>query len=122
MEAHVEHAAPLEACGLLAGKHDTVQRVIPITNQTQSRTRYRMDPREQLAAFEAIESDGLDLIGIFHSHPAGPATPSATDIEEAAYPVVQIIWSKTGGRWQARGFWIEDHSVNEVVLQIEVPG
>ena len=37
---------------------------------------------------------GSMLIGIFHSHPAGPETASVTDIAEAAYEVVSVIWSR----------------------------
>jgi proteasome lid subunit RPN8/RPN11 len=120
MLRHVEEHAPLEACGLLAGKNDTVQNVIPVRNQAQSAVRFVMDPYEQLQALEWIESAGLDLVGIFHSHPAGPETPSATDIAEAAYEVVQIIWSPPNGKWQARGFWLEAGQVTEVALSIYV--
>lgn len=118
MQAYVEAHAPLEACGLLAGKGDSVEKVFPITNQAQSRVRFRMDPSEQLRAFNWMESNGLDLLGIFHSHPAGPATASPTDIEEAAYPVVQLIWSRSQENWQARGFRFENGAAAEVSLQI----
>jgi proteasome lid subunit RPN8/RPN11 len=77
-----------------------------------------MEPYEQLQAFDWIESNGLDLLGIFHSHPTGPETVSATDVEEAAYEVVHLIWSRNQGQWQARGFWIENSSATEVALQI----
>lgn len=115
---HVQQHAPLEACGLLAGKNDRVEKVILVRNQAQSPARFVMDPYEQLKAFDWIDSNGLDLLGIFHSHPAGPETVSVTDIEEAAYEVVQLIWSWTPGGWQARGFWIENASTREVPLQI----
>jgi proteasome lid subunit RPN8/RPN11 len=115
---HVYQNAPLEACGLLAGKNDRVGKVILIRNQTQSPVRFVMDPYEQLQAFEWIDSSGLDLLGIFHSHPAGPETTSATDIAEAAYEVIHLIWSPIQGHWQARGFWIENGTATEVPLQI----
>jgi proteasome lid subunit RPN8/RPN11 len=118
MLAHVDEQAPLEACGLLAGKNERVEKVILIRNQAQSPARFVMDPYEQLRAFDWIESNGLDLLGIFHSHPAGPETASVTDIAEAAYEVVHLIWSRRDGRWQARGFWIEDGNATEVSLQI----
>jgi proteasome lid subunit RPN8/RPN11 len=118
MLEHVEKHVPLEACGLLAGKHAQVEKVILVRNQAQSSTRFVMDPYEQLQAFEWIDSKGLDLLGIFHSHPSGPETASATDIAEAAYEVVHIIWSQSQGQWQARGFWIENASATEVPLQI----
>ncbi len=118
MQTHVERTAPFESCGLLAGKGDLVEKVLPITNQAHSPTRYRMQPEEQLRAFNEIEISGLDLVGIFHSHPAGPERPSPTDIEESAYPVVQVIWSRSNGRWQMKGFWIHPQSVDEVILDV----
>jgi proteasome lid subunit RPN8/RPN11 len=118
MLQHVDRHIPLEACGLLAGRNDQVEKVIEVRNQAQSPVRFVMDPYEQLKAFDWIEASGLDLLGIFHSHPAGPETASVTDIAEAAYDVVHLIWSRTGDRWQARGFWIEDGEVSEVILRI----
>jgi proteasome lid subunit RPN8/RPN11 len=116
MIRHVEERAPLEACGLLAGKNNRVEKVIPVRNQAQSPVRFVMDPYQQLEAFEWIESQGFDLLGIFHSHPAGPETVSPTDIAEAAYQVVHIIWSRPNGRWTGRGFWIENGQATEVDL------
>ena len=116
MLQHVEHDAPLEACGLLAGTNARVEKVIRMRNQAQSHERFVMDPYEQLKAFDWIESHGLNLLGIFHSHPGGPETASATDIAEAAYEVVHIIWSRIGGIWKARGFWIEAGQSVEVEL------
>lgn len=118
MLAYVRRHAPLEACGLLAGNGDRAEKVIFVRNQAQSPTRFVMDPYEQLHAFDWIESNGLELLGIFHSHPTGPETVSLTDIAEAAYQVVHIIWSQADGRWQARGFWIESGRASEVSLQI----
>jgi proteasome lid subunit RPN8/RPN11 len=115
---HVDGQAPLEACGLLAGVNDRVEKVILIRNQAESPVRFVMDPYEQLQAFNWIESHELDLLGIFHSHPAGPETASATDVAEAAYEVVHLIWSRRRARWQARGFWIENSHITEVSLQI----
>ena len=80
--------------------------------------RFVINPIEQLNAFEWIDSQGLDLIGIFHSHPAGPETVSPTDIAESAYDVVQIILARTNGIWHPRGFWIKNNSYREVTLQI----
>ena len=115
---HVDIHAPLEACGLLAGKNGQVEKVLIVANQVQSPVRFVMDPYEQLHAFEWIESNELDLLGIFHSHPAGPETVSPTDIAEAAYDVVHVICSRKEGIWNLRGFWIVNGTVAEVPLQI----
>jgi proteasome lid subunit RPN8/RPN11 len=129
MRLHVESCLPFEGCGLLAGTGDLVHDALPIANQLQSTTRFRMQPSEQLRAFNAIEDAGMELVGIFHSHPTGPRwdqpsadMPSATDIAEAAYPVVHVIWSQAQGGWQARGFRIEAGKALEVPLQVEDAG
>jgi len=118
MITYVDQRAPLEACGLLAGKAARAEKMLGVLNQAQSPVRFVMDPYEQLHAFDWIESNGLDLVGIFHSHPTGPETASPTDILEAAYAVVHVILSYTGAQWKARGFWIEDGQASEVTLQI----
>ena len=118
MQRHVNIEAPLEACGLLGGKNGVVEVVLPVKNAAESRVRFQMDPKAQLRAIEQIESEGLEIIAIFHSHPKGPSVPSPTDIAEAAYRVVNIIWSKAGRRWQARGFWIEAGHAAEIPLTV----
>jgi [CysO sulfur-carrier protein]-S-L-cysteine hydrolase len=118
MLQHVKTQAPLEACGMLAGKLDTVEAVLRVRNADQSPVRFRMDPQEQFNAFEWIEAKNLELVGIFHSHPTGPETVSPTDIAEATYEVVHVIWSRTGNTWSARGYWIETGEVTDVKLQI----
>ena len=118
MRRHVTAQAPTEACGLLAGKQDSVQSVLRVRNAEQSPVRFRMDAQEQYNAFEWMESNGLELLGVFHSHPTGPETVSPTDIAEAAYDVVHVIWSRTNQTWNARGFWIEKGQVTEVTLQV----
>lgn len=109
MEAHVERLAPEEACGLLGGRRTpaggSVELVIPVTNQLHSPIRYRMEPHEQLAALITLETQGLDLLAIYHSHPNGPADPSPTDLAEAYYPeALSVIWHRWGGAWQCRAF------------------
>lgn len=120
MITYVDSHAPLEACGLLAGRDSKVEHVIVVSNQAQSTVRYVMNPIEQLHAFEWIDSNGLDLIGIFHSHPSGPETVSPTDLAEAAYAVVYVILARMDNAhaWSARGFWLENGKYSEVVLQV----
>jgi proteasome lid subunit RPN8/RPN11 len=118
MREHVQACAPLEACGLLAGKNNLVLAVLFVRNQAESPVRFVMDPIQQLNALDWIDANGLELVGIFHSHPTGPETVSVTDIDEAAYEVVHIVWSRLNDEWQARGFWIENGQVSEVTLEM----
>jgi len=119
MRAHAEQQAPEEACGLLAGEMEAqqyrVRTIIPTTNALHSQVRYRIDPPEQLKAFEQIEELGWELVGIYHSHPNGPDAPSPTDVSEAYYPeAVYLIWSHRTGEWNCRGFLIQDGNIDEV--------
>lgn len=116
MRAYVEARAPLESCGLLGGRDGVVEVVIPVRNAENSPVRFRMEPLEQLKAFEQVESAGMEVLAIFHSHPQGPAVPSPTDIAEAYYEVAQVIWSPGEGEWLARAFWIEAGRAAEVPL------
>jgi proteasome lid subunit RPN8/RPN11 len=94
-----------------------VAAVIPTTNELHSPVRYRIDPKEQIAAFIQIEAQGLELVGIYHSHPAGPLDPSPSDIAEAFYPAaVYLIWSALASDWQCRAFLIQDGRVIPVEI------
>ncbi len=125
MRLHVDSCAPLEACGLLAGSAGSVREVLPISNRDRSPTSFVMDPVEQLRAFNWIDAQGLELVGVYHSHPAGPEAPapgnpgpSPTDIARAAYPVAYVIWSRPDGAWQAQAFWIEAGRALDVQLLV----
>ena len=118
MRRHVARRAPLEACGLLGGKNDRVEVTLGVRNADRSLVRFRMEPRAQWHAFQRIEAAGLELVAIYHSHPNGPDHPSPTDIAEAMYPVIHIIWYRTGRKWQARGFWIEGEKSTEIALEV----
>jgi [CysO sulfur-carrier protein]-S-L-cysteine hydrolase len=118
MRRHVSSQAPLEACGLLAGKQNLVETVLRVRNAEQSSVHFRMDAQEQYNAFEWIDTHGMELVGIFHSHPSGPEIASPTDIAETTYEVVHVIWSRKKRIWSARGFWIEKGQVTEVDLQV----
>ena len=80
-----------------------------------------MEPVEQVQALYWMDTNSLDLLAIFHSHPTGPEMLSETDIAEAAYEVVQIIWSPSSlpeEAWQVHAFWIENGQLYNVELEI----
>jgi proteasome lid subunit RPN8/RPN11 len=121
MLAHILACLPEEGCGLLGGRFDDwgtarVSVVYPTENELHSPVRFQMAPLEQLRVFQEIERRGLELVGIFHSHPMGPDHPSATDLAEFYYPGVPvvIISPATAGGWQVKGFHIENSQVVEL--------
>ena len=114
--------APEEACGLLGGSGDRALEIIPVTNILRSPHRYRMEPGEQLRAFQRFEEEGLELVGIYHSHPSGPSYPSQSDIDEAYYPdSVHLIWFRTPVDWECRAYRIQDGSYHEVAILKDQP-
>ncbi len=123
MHALVLKYLPEEACGILAGlikdNRYVVKEVLPITNALHSRTRFRMDAPQQVEAFNYLEAHDLALVGIFHSHPDGPAYPSPTDIAEAFYDeCVHLIWSPGKEGWQCHGFLIQAGGYKEIPVRI----
>jgi len=86
-------AYPREACGLLAGDDGAVREVIPLTNVEHNPVGcgWRADSREQFRAFQRIDDQGWQLLGIFHSHPSSPAYPSERDVEHALYPDARYV-------------------------------
>lgn len=111
---------PNEACGLLAGANGEVSALFRMTNAERSPVIYRMEPKEQLRVFNEIEEQGLELVGIYHSHTRSPAYPSATDVNLAYYPeAVYLICSLADAdRPDLRGFRIIDGRVSEVELEV----
>jgi proteasome lid subunit RPN8/RPN11 len=88
MVAHCVAGLPEEACGLLAGVADTGQVTAchPTRNVAGSAVLYRVDPKEHLRADREAEREGVEIIGVFHSHTHTDAYPSATDVAQAPDP------------------------------------
>ncbi|MFA4844722.1 MAG: M67 family metallopeptidase [Candidatus Margulisiibacteriota bacterium] len=113
----VEHArgkAP-EVCGLLAGTGGRVSRVYQMTNtEAKPETGYFMDPQEQLKVMKEIRKQGLELLGIYHSHPSSAAYPSPRDVEQAFYSEVSyLIVSLLLKEPEVRVFKIEAGQIRE---------
>lgn len=62
-----------------------------LTSHNPEKT-FEVDPKLRFDLMRATQSrnDGTDIIGHYHSHPNGPAEPSATDLS-MAYEL-QMIW------------------------------
>jgi proteasome lid subunit RPN8/RPN11 len=80
---HCLSELPNEGCGLLAVSDGAVVRVYPTSNSDSSPTSFTIPPEEHFEALRDAESNGWEIGGVFHSHPAGPAIMSATDLARA---------------------------------------
>ena len=85
---------PDEACGLLIGRRCATRARVELVREARNvaaaraRERYELDPVDHLAAEELARSLGLEVVGVWHSHPDHPALPSETDRERAWEGVV----------------------------------
>ncbi|WP_265109053.1 desampylase [Halosolutus halophilus] len=127
-DAIVERARegrPDEICGVLGGEYDPdgrsrVRSQYPAANVAdRPRTRYRIDPEEQLAIFERLEDRDEEIVGFYHSHPRGPPRPSATDEARATWPdrsyVIVSLEPFEVGSWRWRADGIDDRFERERV-------
>jgi len=94
IEVDARAALPHECCGLLIGAGETVvtiDRVVAAMNIAgNARRRFEVDPQLQFDTLRKLRDTPLRVVGHYHSHPGGPAAPSATDLEMAFDP--QAIW------------------------------
>src|SRR5207247_2424708 len=65
-----------------------------------ARNRDRIDPESFRRAQERLDRDGLEVIGVYHSHPDHPPAPSAFDREHAwpwlSYAIVAVAQGRAG--------------------------
>jgi proteasome lid subunit RPN8/RPN11 len=94
-------AYPHEGCGVLLGRRDGTRMVIvDVTSARNMWTeraadRYDLDPVDFMKADRDGRSRGLDIAGIWHSHPDHPAQPSKFDTDHAWVDYVYVICRTT---------------------------
>lgn len=81
----------MECCGLLAGRGGIISVVLPATNALQSSKAYEIAPEELFVLMHRMRSEGLQHLGIYHSHLTSENTPSPADVERAFYPDVSYV-------------------------------
>ena len=118
---HARRALPNECCGLLiggrAGTDTRITRAWPARNLRRSPTRYLIDPADHFAAIRAGRAAGQSVVGAYHSHPASPASPSATDIREADdTALVYVIASPA--RAEVRAYRLDAGRLRRVELHV----
>ena len=131
LQVIVEHCLagyPNEACGMLGGRNGSVEKVYPMKNAKPGPDYYEMDPEEQFRVMKDIRDSGLEMIGLFHSHPTGKAYPSSVDVEQAYWPgthlpnypdaIYVILSLMDRSKPVARGFSIEEGKVAEVTVTV----
>ncbi len=112
-------AQPNEACGLLVGTEESdtvlVRRLVPMNNIADDpRSGYLIDPEDYLLTDRMAEGENAAVVGVYHSHPDGSATPSRTDLE-LAWPG----WSYViiGAEGDLRAWRLQDKRFEEEAIR-----
>jgi proteasome lid subunit RPN8/RPN11 len=113
---------------MFGGKEGTVKKVYCMVNAKPGPDYYEMDPEEQFRVMKEIRDSGLELIGLFHSHPHSQAYPSSVDVNQAYWPGTQlpnypdavyvIVTLMDRAKPFARGFSIQEGKVSEITLSV----
>ena len=124
-----EDAYPEEGAGVLLGTVDKgvhrISSALPLENTFDSEKRarrYLIQPEDMLVAEMQAEELGMDVIGIFHSHPDHPAEPSEFDREWALPWYAYMITSVRAGTANQTRCWLldEDRShFDEIPLVVQ---
>jgi [CysO sulfur-carrier protein]-S-L-cysteine hydrolase len=119
---HCIEGRPNEACGMIAAKDGVAGRIIRIENEAQSPVRYRFETHDLLNAHRLLDTEGLDLAAVYHSHTRTEAYPSPTDVREAVEVVPYVIVSLADDPPTVRAFRILKEKLwDETGEVLEVP-
>ncbi|MBS1835894.1 MAG: M67 family metallopeptidase [Acidobacteria bacterium] len=115
MVAHAEATYPNECCGVMLGKGKTVTRAKAVENTYQGaqEDRYEIRPEDLLAADREARKDGLDIVGIFHSHPDCAAYFSKTDLENSCPWYSFVVLSILKGKFDNAGSFLPNAEQTE---------
>jgi proteasome lid subunit RPN8/RPN11 len=122
MIAQARAELPNECCGLLAGKTVTngpqrlaqVTHRYPLVNDLASPTEYLSEAKSMFAACRDIDTNGCEILAVYHSHPKSDPVPSKTDHERNYSPeVMNLIISLTSGEPQVRAWWLTEGEHHE---------
>ena len=122
LKQEAKQVHPVEACALLFGKlsmnEAVVEKVEFAPNRLQSTVRFEVDPEKVAAAITEAEKEGLDFVGLFHSHPA-PAAPSPIDLKYMKLwgDALWLILSSIDGNLSA--YQLSDGKVKEATIRME---
>ena len=114
MKAHAEAAYPNECVGAMLGKAGAdgkrVGLAMPLENSAEgSQTAfYELSNESLLAADRAARQMGLELLGLYHSHPDADAYFSKTDLENSCPWYSFVVLSVKRGRYDHANSWLPD--------------
>lgn len=114
MVLHAERTYPNECCGALLGHAAADRRVVtqavPMENAWKGGQgdRYQIRPEDLLHTDRAARAQGLELVGIFHSHPDCDAYFSTTDLKNSCPWYSFVVLSVQKGEFHHANSFVPD--------------
>lgn len=114
MVRHSEHSYPNECCGVMLGRNQDGRKVVksarPLENSFagEQGERYEIRPQDLLEADRLAHDCGLELIGIFHSHPDCDAYFSKTDLRNSCPWYSFVVLSVQRGKFNHANSFLPD--------------
>ena len=126
LHAHALEGYPFEVVGILAGQRSTgrISRVVSLRNEraTDAAKRYRVGGLVLMKAEMALNAEGLEILGYYHSHPDHPAMYSDTDRDLAmpnmSYLITAVHQTEDGPKIVNTKVWRLREDRSEMDLEI----
>ena len=114
MLAHATKTYPAECCGAMLGRRESGAKRITRARALENvfpgprNTRYEVNPQELIETERLARRDGLDLIGIYHSHPDRDAYFSQEDLRNSCPWYSYVVLSIRAGQFDHAKSWLPD--------------
>ncbi len=114
MVSHARSTYPNECCGAMLGSIDggdkVVRMAVALENAFEGAqaARYELRQQDLLEADAEARRQGMDLIGIFHSHPDCDAYFSKTDLENSCPWYSFVVLSISKGEFDHANSFLPD--------------
>lgn len=109
LHAHAQEGYPHEVVGIIAGDRaaGVAQCIRPLINERadSAHNRYKVSGLTLMRAEQDLESQGLDILGYYHSHPDHPSMYSDYDRDHALPNLSYVIVSVMDGHAVDTASW-----------------
>jgi|TARA_B100000686_G_scaffold347483_1_gene436319 proteasome lid subunit RPN8/RPN11 len=122
-----EESCPEEACGLLWGKRCEGDVHVSSVHRSKNcaedpRTKFEINPQLRFDLERLAREGEMDVVGLYHSHPNGPAKPSKIDLSRAWETALTwvIIGLEEGKVVEKKAYKVEKPKERFVEIDIQV--
>jgi len=123
---HAREVYPEEACGVLLGVVErgrgVVLRAAPLRNVLRSRESFWFEEREWMEVVLRGRGEGLEYIGLYHTHPDKSPVPSLSDrhrMLECPGEVWLIVGLEPGGGVSLAAYRVGDDGYSLLCIPVE---